>query len=533
MLLSGARAASKSTRRLDPRTVRRSSSVTSNASSQEEVGPEPMSSDHLRAQLELDSSADLLRRIFYGSRGLQRSRTINQRIQTNQDKAIDYDETVYTQSRFKRLRPMADDAQAALTVSMDLLRFQLKACVAPNDFIRVFATAIRHQKIAQLLGDRNLQRLVWIKLQNNADTPGVLSTLNVLVSHLASQRIPLDSGLLWLGLKSSARCLALPAMKRYLRYWGKIPMSSQQSVDLLAALKEGVEKHSATSVFPSRQATMELMYGFPDGRNEFNLRRCIRRHSTRTRALWMSILATYGAKDQMWMEWLDFCADVETIRKAKDGFGLSIRDWGLYLGVDGLVATPTEKSARSSAPSDCGGSSAVTVTGSTPTKTTPDDMITSAQTAMARLTILEFARINEPKLAWQVFTTIPEAIAERDNEVWDILFAYADHMPRVDQPTGQRILGHFCAKLTKMLREIEEELGVQWVTFKRGDPYHRLSGRGRYGSALAEHASALPGSMRRARVTLMPASPRRMVVGAGRKLPAAASRARGLFEEND
>lgn len=462
--------------------------------------------DDLSIQLELDSQADLLRRIFFGPGGLQRSRTINQRLQSNQQLSADHDESMHGQSPFFRLRVWDGETQAALTASMDLLRFQLKACTRPDDFSRVFAVAFRSRHLAQVLNDRNLQRLVCIKLERHEDLQGVLAALNVLVHRLQSYRLPIESGIVWLALKTSARCHALTSTRRYLRLWGR-RMTSHQLVGVLFALKEGLGKTGVASLHSNQRSVLEILYGSPDARGhdrrtsgQYSLRYYMRGHTAESMTLWLSILAQCGAKDVMWDELLLFWNDTAKCREST-------------ANSNGLVTTKPEPRKEEvllvSKHAELSDSSSIEWKPPLYEERMPsvyrdcDEAPGLLMTSVTRTALLEFIRIGDPGHAWQVYSRVSGVIDNKDDEVWDALFSIADHMPSLEPAVQQHAVGPFIKRLIRSLRHIENQMGIKWVVSKKGHDHHQLLEEGAFRSSINHHAhdkSERP----RGRVTLVP-----------------------------
>ena len=512
MLLIQARFGSRSLPQLLSRVVRWSYTASHYAESHKGSAPEKDERESigvagikdLKIQLELDSQADLLRRIFFGPRGLQRSRTINQRLQSNQQLSADHEEPKHGQSPFLRLRVGDGEIQAALTASVDLLRFQLKACVRPDDFSRVFAVAFRTRKLAQVLSDRNLQRLVWIKLERHEDLQGALAALNVLVHRLQGYRLPVESAVVWLALKISAQCYALTATRRYLRLWGR-RMTSHQFVEFLHALKEGLGKTGSTSLYSKQRSVLEIMYGASNAQDrdlgtsrQYSLRRFIPRHTAESMTLWLSILAQCEAGDVMWDELLLFWKDVAQFRDNDvhpDGVG---------------IITPDESDAEDllvSKPTGLAGSSSMEM--NAPLYRKPqlrscdrEGVAGHLASSIIRTALLEFIRIEDVRHAWQVYARASGVIDDGDDEVWNALFSIADRMPRLEPAVHQHAIDQFTKKLIRSLRHIEKQLGIKWVT-QKGHDHHQLLDEGAFRWGINHYAHDKP-ERPRGRVTLIP-----------------------------
>jgi len=404
-----------------------------------------MDPHQLREQLELAGPADVLRRVFLGPDSLQRNRSILDRLDNNQNRSGEWIETIQRESVFKRLRYFEAAPENTVVVSLDLLRFQYRACSMPEDYTLVYTTAFKHDESARLVASRSMQNMLRSSLESlmersrpnyegNDTSARVLITTDLFVRKAQSKRFEVELPLLLLGLKSAANCLSLTGMKRYLGLWQQhdektIPSSVKPIklsffTSLVASLRLPHEKTILGSAEQQRNGVLSILCGFKDApeNGPYHLGVHLPRDSIDAMSQWLAVLAHWKAVDQIWTEWLQYqISDAANKERWPQG---SKRHQKFH-----------EESVR--------------------------------------LFILNMFRAGGTSHAWRIFEASSEHILQSDEKLWTLLFRHAERMPRLDHDLHERVKARFVSKLERYINRLEGDLGLEWIEPKDGqEPYH-------------------------------------------------------------
>lgn len=405
-----------------------------------------MHDGQLREQLELDSVADALRRIFTGPGSLQRGRSNHQRLEQNQARPGDWTETIERPNLFRRLRHFEDENKPSVVLSLDLLRFQYRACSMPEDYVLVYATAFRHRESAQLIASQSMQSMLRGSLTallnksrphyKGTDTADrVLMAVDHFVRRARSRGFEVESSLLLLGLRSAVDCQSPSAIKRYLKLWqtliGRVRQTPLKSVpprffiDLVAGLSSKREDSLLGSPEQVRKAMLEIMCGFSDAPSAqpYHLGIHLPRDSAPVLTKWLSALAVWKGGEQIWAEWIRIQPPLGAASK---------RDFQTHES-DRLLSEMTPKF------------------------------------------IMCLFQADDPVRAWRVFADASQFVHQHDYEIWSKLFIHAAFMPRLEHKLYERVKAEFIRKLDRELRTLEGNLGLRWIEPGNGQqPYHDL-----------------------------------------------------------
>lgn len=425
--------------------IRFTRSQSTDDSAQEESVP-AMDPLQLREQLELSSPADVLRRTFLGPKSLQRNRSILNRLEKNQNRPGDWKETIQRENVFKRLRHFESAPEAAVVVSLDLLRFQYRGCSMPEDYTLVYTGAFKYEESARLIASRSMQTMLMSCLKSlaersrpnydGADTPErVLIAIDLFVRQAQSQGFEVERSVILLGLKNAAGCLSLTGLKRYLGLWQqhetKTIASSVKPIDLsfftdiVSSLRSPREMMTFGSAEQQQRGVLEILCGFEDAPDNepYHLGAHLPRDSIDAMSHWLALLAHWKGVDQIWAEWLQYqMSDAADRGKWSPG---SKRHQNFH-----------------------------------------EDIV--------RLFILNMFRAGGIKGAWRMFEASSEFILQSDEKLWGLLFQNADSMPRLKHDLHERVKARFVSKLERFINTLEVNLGIEWIGSHNGqEPYHK------------------------------------------------------------
>ena len=417
----------------------------------EEASP-ALSPDQLREQLELASPVDTLQRIFLGPRAVQRSKQINERLRDYLSNP-DIRDPVPT---FYRLRKFEQDGKAPLVVSMDLLRYQIKNCVTPEDITRVLTVALRHREGARLLSNQRLQGLIQKKLDEDGpewSALRVLICLNLFISKMQAAKFDVNMSLIWDALKAAASCYEPTAVKRLLRIWrdgtravGTTSLTMDQVLLLVRLLRARCSKSSREDPrIHSRQQMVEILVGFADTPvyGPYHLHHHLRMHELiadwDSLSTWVETLADFGIADHIWTIWVLLS---ENLQKPQRG--------SVYRSGGALEVTK-----------------------------------------YLRLFMQALFRAESSERAWQVFQTIEHLDVATDDLPWEIISLHFSSMPslsarlyKIVEPRLQNYNEGLISTLTKELKHLENCLGVRWISIGNGPASYYAIDDGRFRGAL-------------------------------------------------
>ncbi|KAB8360555.1 hypothetical protein FH972_024295 [Carpinus fangiana] len=233
-----------------------------------------MNEAELSQQLDLQSPSDVLRRIFLGPHAKIRSRDINYRIQAIQrraparqaelqrwsDEGVSQERGVWG----RRVRPAeaatsnsdTNNSKTATMITMDLLRFQLKACNTPEDLLHVLGVASKSSNphTLQILGSQSIQNIILNKIQHmgatwdDFDVARTIGFINTLYARFEAAGIEFDSRWISLALRKALSVLETDAVRHWLlilsqrlRADGYSSMSNKSVLDLLKVMQEAIK----------------------------------------------------------------------------------------------------------------------------------------------------------------------------------------------------------------------------------------------------------------------------------------------------
>jgi len=422
------------------------------------------SPDQLREQLELASPVDTLQRIFLGPRAVHRSKQINERLRDYLSNPDVRDPV----PAFYRLRKFEQDEKAPLAVSMDLLRYQIKNCVTPEDVTRVLTVALRHRQGARLLSNQTLQGLIQKKL--NEDGPewsplGVLICLNLFISKMQAAKFDVNVSLIWNGLKAAASCYEPTAVKRLLRIWrdgsravGITCLTMDQVLLLVRLLRARCSGNSRE--YPrthSRQQMVEILVGFADTsvHGPYHLHHHLRMHELiadwDALSTWIETLADFGIADHIWKTWVLLSEDLTKPQKVSAYRGGRAPEVTKYL----------------------------------------------------RLFMHALFRAEASERAWQVFQTLEHLDVATDDLPWEIISLHFPSMPtlsarlyKIVEPRLHNYNKGLLSTLTKQLKHLEDCLGVRWISIGDGTASYHATDNGTFHGALEKLGTCSDSSLK-------------------------------------
>lgn len=398
-------------------------------------------------QLELASPVDTLQRIFLGPSAIHRSKQINQRFHGYLDKPVIRNPV----PSFYRFRKFERDEKAPLVVSMDILRYQIKNCVAPEELTRVLAVALRHREGARLLSNKRLQGLIQRKLGEYGPEWSplrVLICLNFFISKMKAVKFDVDISLIWTALKAAASYFEPTAIKRLLRIWqdssrsmGITNLTMDQVLLLVRSLRANYSSSVPKDLRPYwRQEMVEILVGFADTTvyGPYHLHHHLRMHELiadwNALSTWIEVLADVGIADHIWQTWVLLSED--------------------------LKSTKTKSVYR---------------------KGPPPKVI-----QYLNLFIEALFRAEAPRRAWQVFQSLEYFDVQTDDLPWEIMFLHFSSMPSLSAGLYKIVetrLEHnnegLLSTLTRELQKLERGLGVKWISIGNGSvSYHDIDNGG-------------------------------------------------------
>ena len=251
-------------------------------------------------QLELRSPADILRRQLLGPRAKLRAVSINNQqrlLQFRKGHRLESLEDHFDRDTVAvRFRPNSTDEHDAVTVSMDLLRFQIKACSSPEDVTRVLTVASQNEHCMHLLGTSNMQLLLSCVLEN-FEPNRVLVTLNKALLRFQAANVELELPMIFLALRRAALVFNLAALRRWLlvlrRYTTAVRWGLKLDDDCFRPILDAFNQGYSNATPKHREAIEACIGGFPDAPNphdSYHLGSFMRFYRLRTYSSWIDLL---------------------------------------------------------------------------------------------------------------------------------------------------------------------------------------------------------------------------------------------------
>ena len=282
----------------------KSHSITDSLSS-DQAPSVALTKEELRHQLDLQSPSDVLRRKLLGITALNRGRNINHRLEMlqNEDKRSNTANRKHPYP--SRGRPLAPADQCDLSLAMDLLRFQVRACRSPSDLGRVVTKACQNPKAARILASGTIQHQIAVAV-GQLEPAWVVRLLNVMFHRFRSLRLALSPEVVlqafnasaaifngsavraWLSISQDMANSANPsghARKNFSALFGTHAL--RQVLERLASREEDLEK------MKEGDAISQCLFGFPElepGQAPCHLQSLLNLNHADDLAVWLRVL---------------------------------------------------------------------------------------------------------------------------------------------------------------------------------------------------------------------------------------------------
>lgn len=264
-----------------------------------------LTKEELRHQLDLQSPSDVLRRKLLGVTALNRGLNINYRLEMLQNEYKSSNPAYRRPPHPSLGRPSATADQRDLSLAMDLLRFQVRACRSPGDLGRVITKACQNPKAARILASGTIQHQIAVSVAQ-LEPAWVVRLLNVMFHRFRSLQLALSPEVVLQALNAAAVIFNGSA----LRAWLRISQDMAHSANLSGyarenfsalfgthALRQVVERLSSRDQdlqkMKEGDAISQCLFGFSEldpGQAPCHLQRLMNLNHADDLAVWLRLL---------------------------------------------------------------------------------------------------------------------------------------------------------------------------------------------------------------------------------------------------
>lgn len=384
------------------------------------------SNAELKSQFELENTADILRRIILGPRATNRARAVNGRVYRwhfdklakHERRSVNVKEhlsssgtsTGSTRPSYYRF-PLRNQGLGDPR-EIDLLRAQIHACVAAEDYTQVLTTSFKSERWSALLSNPSLQRIITKDMENKLDANRTLDCLALFIQRLEKANGRVESVTFYVALLSAARNWSTTSIRLFLRRWfdrlkeEERKISKNEFIEVLGAVTTGYKKARHNGLAMHEHALKEILFGFRGHAyvGQYHLEAYLPHNDPDAVSAWLQLACEHGG--------------VEPINRAWKNSGVfaTQNEYSQVKGATGLVGT----------------------------------------------VICAYGINGYPDRAWDIFKSYGRSIPQTDMAVWRTLLHCVDSKPPLSADLQERLEEQFVVLLSEELNQLEDNLGIEW-----------------------------------------------------------------------